>query len=50
MSGLRFGMDVYHQQHQKLILAPRMIQSMEILQLPIADVEHVDVHRARRAA
>jgi RNA polymerase sigma-54 factor len=39
MSGLRFGMDFHQTQNQKLILAPRMIQSMEILQLPIADLQ-----------
>src|ERR687888_560071 len=39
MSGLRLGMDVHLRQDQKMVLAPRMIQSMEILQLPIADLQ-----------
>jgi RNA polymerase sigma-54 factor len=32
-------MDMVQGQYQKMILAPRMIQSMEILQLPIADLQ-----------
>lgn len=39
MSGLRMGMDFHQNQSLKQILAPRMIQSMEILQLPIADLQ-----------
>jgi RNA polymerase sigma-54 factor len=39
MSGMRLGMDMAPRQDQKMILAPRMIQSMEILQLPIADLQ-----------
>src|SRR5262245_16016709 len=39
MSGLRLGMDMSQRMDQKLVLAPRMIQSMEILQLPIADLQ-----------
>jgi RNA polymerase sigma-54 factor len=38
MSGMRFGMEMSPHQTQTLRLAPRMIQSMEILQLPIADL------------
>src|SRR5438094_256412 len=38
MSGIRMGMDITTRMDQKLILAPRMIQSMEILQLPIVDL------------
>src|SRR5580704_10577988 len=33
--GMGMGMQLQHKQQQLLILAPRMIQSMEILQLPI---------------
>jgi RNA polymerase sigma-54 factor len=39
MSSLRLGMDMQLLQGQKMILAPRMIQSMEILQLPLADLQ-----------
>ena len=39
MIGMRLGMDMAPRQDQKMILAPRMIQSMEILQLPIADLQ-----------
>src|SRR5205809_3103956 len=39
MSGIRLGMDMVMHQGQRLLLAPRMIQSMEILQLPIADLQ-----------
>src|SRR3954470_8384491 len=39
MSGMRIGMDLSHRLEQKQILAPRMIQSMEILQLPIIDLQ-----------
>ncbi len=39
MSGMRLGMDMVMRPDQKMILAPRMIQSMEILQLPIADLQ-----------
>jgi RNA polymerase sigma-54 factor len=39
MTSLRLGMDMQLIQGQKMILAPRMIQSMEILQLPLADLQ-----------
>lgn len=39
MSSLRPGMDMQLIQSQKIILAPRMIQSMEILQLSLADLQ-----------
>ena len=39
MSGMRIGMDLSARMDQKMILAPRMIQSMEILQLPIVDLQ-----------
>src|SRR5437868_13218192 len=39
MSGMRMGMDLSARLDQRLILAPRMIQSMEILQLPIVDLQ-----------
>jgi RNA polymerase sigma-54 factor len=39
MSGLRMGMDLSMRPDLKMVLAPRMIQSMEILQLPIADLQ-----------
>ena len=39
MSGMRFGMELTTRMDQRLILAPRMIQSMEILQLPIIDLQ-----------
>jgi RNA polymerase sigma-54 factor len=39
MSGMRMGMDLSVRMNQQMILAPRMIQSMEILQLPIADLQ-----------
>ena len=38
MSGMRFGMDLSMRPDMKMILAPRMIQSMEILQLTIVDL------------
>ncbi len=38
MSGLRLGYDMVMRPDQQMRLAPRMIQSMEILQLPIADL------------
>ncbi len=39
MSGFRMGMDFQQRPDLKQVLAPRMIQSMEILQLPIADLQ-----------
>jgi RNA polymerase sigma-54 factor len=36
---MRIGMDLSARMDQKMILAPRMIQSMEILQLPIIDLQ-----------
>src|SRR5215216_6315973 len=39
MSGMRIGMDMHQRMDLKMVLAPRMIQSMEILQLPIADLQ-----------
>ena len=39
MSGMRMGMDIVIRQDLKTVLAPRMIQSMEILQLSIADLQ-----------
>src|SRR6478672_4639732 len=39
MSGMRIGMDMHQRMDLKMILAPRMIQSMEILQLPIVDLQ-----------
>lgn len=39
MSGMRIGMDISLRPDMKLVLAPRMIQSMEILQLPIVDLQ-----------
>jgi len=39
MSGIGLGMRMEPKQTQTLILAPRMIQSMEVLQLPIADLQ-----------
>src|SRR5438477_9236102 len=39
MSGMRMGMDLSARLDQRMILAPRMIQSMEILQLPIVDLQ-----------
>ena len=39
MTGPKLGMDFHQHQTLKQILAPRMIQSMEILQLPIADLQ-----------
>ena len=39
MSGMRLGMDLSMRPDLKQVLAPRMIQSMEILQLPIADLQ-----------
>jgi RNA polymerase sigma-54 factor len=38
MNGMRIGMDLSTRMDQKMILAPRMIQSMEILQLTIVDL------------
>src|SRR5258708_36290231 len=38
MSGMRIGMDLSTRMDQKMILAPRMIQSMEILQLTVVDL------------
>ena len=38
MSGMRMGYDMVMRTDQQMRLAPRMIQSMEILQLPIADL------------
>lgn len=35
MSGMRLGMDMRPEMRQHMTLAPRMIQSMEILQLPV---------------
>ena len=39
MSGMRIGMDLSMRPEQRMQLAPRMIQSMEILQLPIVDLQ-----------
>jgi RNA polymerase sigma-54 factor len=39
MSGMRIGMDMHTRMDLKMVLAPRMIQSMEILQLPIIDLQ-----------
>lgn len=39
MSGMRMGMDIVMRPDLKQVLAPRMIQSMEILQLSIADLQ-----------
>src|SRR5436305_5207839 len=39
MSGMRMGMDLSLRPDLKQVLAPRMIQSMEILQLSIADLQ-----------
>jgi RNA polymerase sigma-54 factor len=39
MSGMRLGMDIVMRPDLKQVLAPRMIQSMEILQLPITDLQ-----------
>ncbi len=39
MSGLRMGMDFVMKPDLKTVLAPRMIQSMEILQLSIIDLQ-----------
>src|SRR5215207_7909405 len=39
MSGMRMGMDLSMRPDLKQVLAPRMIQSMEILQLSIADLQ-----------
>ncbi|WP_439628410.1 RNA polymerase factor sigma-54 [Gemmata sp.] len=39
MSGIGMRMDMSPRMDQRQILAPRMIQSMEILQLPIADLQ-----------
>ncbi len=39
MSGMRLGMDFVQRMDLKTVLAPRMIQSMEILQLSIIDLQ-----------
>jgi RNA polymerase sigma-54 factor len=39
MSGMQLNMNLGQRLEQRMILAPRMIQSMEILQLPIMDLE-----------
>jgi RNA polymerase sigma-54 factor len=39
MSGMRIGMDLSMRPELQMRLAPRMIQSMEILQLPIVDLQ-----------
>lgn len=39
MSGIGIRMDMHTRMDQKMFLAPRMIQSMEILQLPIIDLQ-----------
>ena len=39
MSGMRMGMDLVQRPDLKQVLAPRMIQSMEILQLSIIDLQ-----------
>ena len=39
MSGMRIGMDMSMRPELRMVLAPRMIQSMEILQLPIMDLQ-----------
>src|SRR2546423_541922 len=39
MSGMGLGMQLGQKMTQSQILAPRMIQSMEILQLPIMDLQ-----------
>lgn len=39
MSGMRIGMDLSARMDQRMILAPRMIQSMEILQLAVIDLQ-----------
>src|SRR5262245_413449 len=39
MSGIGLRMDMQQRPDLKQVLAPRMIQSMEILQLPIADLQ-----------
>ncbi|HEY1187455.1 MAG TPA: RNA polymerase sigma-54 factor, partial [Gemmata sp.] len=39
MSGIRLGMDFRMRQDLRQVLAPRMIQSMEILQLSITDLQ-----------
>ena len=39
MSGMRIGMDLSMRPEQRMLLAPRMIQSMEILQLTIVDLQ-----------
>ena len=39
MSGIRLGMDIRVRQDLRQVLAPRMIQSMEILQLSITDLQ-----------
>lgn len=39
MSGMRLGMDIVMRPDLRQVLAPRMIQSMEILQLPIIDLQ-----------
>src|SRR5688572_16860625 len=39
MSGMHLNMHLGQRMEQRQILAPRMIQSMEILQLPIMDLQ-----------
>src|SRR3954447_9846567 len=39
MSGMQLNMQIGQRMEQRQILAPRMIQSMEILQLPIMDLQ-----------
>src|SRR4051794_14719211 len=39
MSGMRMGVGMEMRPELKQVLAPRMIQSMEILQLPIVDLQ-----------
>ena len=39
MSGMQLNMQLGQRMEQRQILAPRMIQSMEILQLPIMDLQ-----------
>src|SRR3954468_9078025 len=39
MSGMRMGMDIVMRPDLRQVLAPRMIQSMEILQLSITDLQ-----------
>lgn len=39
MSGMQLNMNLGQRMEQRMILAPRMIQSMEILQMPVMDLE-----------